>query len=474
MSELFTWSATEVLAAFRQHALTPTEYLESLLARLEEVGPSLNAVGDVYVDDARRAAASATQRYAGSGAAPRALEGLPVVVKDESEVAGRRTTNGSLLYQDYVAHENDPIVERLLAAGAIVLGRGLTPEFSIAFWTHSRLWGATRNPWNLDYDVSGSSGGSAASVAAGIVPLATGSDIGGSIRAPASVNGVVGYFPPSGRIPVAGVWGRDEWSRVGPLARTVADCALFVDVVAGPHVRDHMSLPPLPPIGTPDPDVRGTRVALSLDLGDWPVTEEVRRAVVDVADALGSAGASVETVDLTIERDLVRKASNCHNASLFAGSLTLEVTGHEDQLTPYTRAWLAEVNGELSATSFYEGRVADAEICRRVDDCLSTYDVLLTPAMCFPAFEAGVDHTQVPFVLDGVERDVWHDLHLTEVFNPVSRCPVVCVPAGRSQSGVPIGVQVVGRHLDERTPFAVAAAIEQHRPWPTVAPVTDG
>jgi aspartyl-tRNA(Asn)/glutamyl-tRNA(Gln) amidotransferase subunit A len=299
--------------------------------------------------------------------------------------------------------------------------------------------------------------------------VATGSDIGGSIRTPASVNGVVGYLPPAGRVPVAGVWGRDEWSRVGPLARTVADCALVLDVVAGPHPRDHMSLPPLPPVGVPGHDVRGLRVAWSPDLGDWPVTDEVRAAVGGVADALAAAGARVETVDLTIERDLVRKASNCHNAGLFAASLELEVAGHEDDLTPYTRAWLAELAGDRSPTSFFEGRMADAEICARVDASLDDHDVLLTPAMCFPAFEAGVDHTQVPFVLDGTERDVWHDLHLTEAFNPVSRCPVLTVPAGRSADGVPIGVQVVGRRLDERTPFTVGAAIERERPWPTVA-----
>ena len=415
-------------------------------------------------------AKQAQARYA-AGASSGRVDGLPLIVKDETEIGGRRTTNGSLLWQDYVSEESDPIVERLVAAGAVVHGRGLTPEFSIPFWTHSRLWGVTRNPWNLAFDVGGSSGGSAAAVASGMTPWATGSDIGGSIRVPASCCGVVGYLPPSGRMAVAGPWGRDDWSRVGPIARTVTDAALMVDLVSGRHVRDHFSLPQQTTLLDVLPDVRGKRIALSLDLGDWPVVDEVRAAVSDAASALEEQGAIVTPVDLTVERDLVRQASNGHNGALFAASCEAEIAGREEDVNAYTLAWLAEVSEDRSDASFFRAREVEAVISERVDRVLLEHDAILCPVMSIPAVDAGVDYTQQPLPVDGVERDSFHDIHLAEVFNVTNRCPVLAVPAGRATSGVPIGVQIVARGYDDATAFAVGLALEQARPWPLVAPV---
>jgi aspartyl-tRNA(Asn)/glutamyl-tRNA(Gln) amidotransferase subunit A len=357
-----------------------------------------------------------------------------------------------------------------VASGAVIHGRGLTPEFSIPFWTHSRLWGVTRNPWNLDFDVGGSSGGSAAAVAAGMTPLATGSDIGGSIRVPASCCGVVGYLPPFGRIPVPGMWGRDDWSRVGPLTRTVADAALMVDLVSGRHVRDHFSLPEQTQLVAVAPDVRGKRIALSLDLGDWPVTDEVRAAVADAAKALEDQGAIVTPVDLTVERELVRQASNGHNGELFAASAQAEIAGREDEVNLYTLAWLAELAADRSEGSFLAAREVEAVISERVDRVLLEHDALLCPVMAVPALPAGVDHTIEPLVVDGVVRDSFHDIHLSEVFNVVNRCPVLTVPVGRGASGVPIGVQIVARGYDDATAFAIGGALERARPWPLIAP----
>ena len=463
------WSATRVLQAFRRHELSPIDYLTLLVETIESTQPQVNALGDQYLDEAMAAAAVATKRYARPTGDPRPLEGLPVVVKDETEVAGRRSTNGSLLLSDYVSEDSDPFVERLLAAGAIIHARGLTPEFSVPFWTHSRMWGVTRNPWNLAFDVGGSSGGSAAALAAGMTPLATGSDIGGSIRVPASCCGVVGYMPPSGRIPVAGAWGRDDWSHVGPMARSVADCALVTELVSGAHPRDHFSLRDPVQIGPLDPDVRGVRIALSVDLGDWPVTDEVAAATRSTAEALTELGAVVTEVDVTIEREAVRRASIAHNASLFGVVLELEIAGREAEVNPYVLAWLRELAEARSPTAFFEGRQIEAALAERIDRVLVDHEVLLCPALCIPALGAGVDHTQTPFVLDGVVRDTFHDLHLTEVFNITGRCPVLTVPAGRSQEGVPIGVQIVGRTYDDRSVFRVGAAIEALRPWPLVA-----
>ena len=216
--------------------------------------------------------------------------------RTRSEIAGKRTTFGSLLYQDWVGSRNEPIVERLIEAGAIIHARTVTPEFSIAFWTHSRLWGVTRNPWNPDFDVGGSSGGSAAALAAGFTPLATGSDIGGSVRVPRpaaaswATSGRTGGYRSRRR--TTSITGRTS-ARSHALSR-IARC--MTDVFSGPHPRDHTSLPATAPLGIPEGEVRGLRLAVSYDLGDWPVSDAVRAAVAGAVDALRDAGATVEEI----------------------------------------------------------------------------------------------------------------------------------------------------------------------------------
>jgi Asp-tRNA(Asn)/Glu-tRNA(Gln) amidotransferase A subunit family amidase len=281
-------------------------------------------------------------------------------------------------------------------------------------------------------------------------------------------------MPPSGRIPVAGVWGRDDWSRVGPIARTVADAALMVDVVSGRHVRDHFSLPERTSLVSATPDVRGLRVALSLDLGDWPVVDEVKAAVADAARGLEEQGAIVTPVDLTVERELVRQASIGHNAALFGASSEAEIAGREGEVNAYTLAWLAELADDRDAGSFFAARQVEAVISERIDRVLLEHDVLLCPVMCIPAFEAGVDYTQQPLTVDGVQRDSFHDIHLSEVFNVANRLPVLSVPAGRGASGVPIGIQVVARGYEDATAFTVGLALEQARRWPLVAATPTG
>ena len=467
MDAVLSWPATRLLQAFRSRELSPIEYLRAIFARIEEVQPSINALGDLYKEEALNAASEATRRYAGAASELRPLEGLPIAVKDETEIAGKRTTNASLLWEDYVSPQSEVIVERMLDAGAIIHARTLTPEFSIAFWTHSRMWGVTRNPWNTAYDVGGSSGGSAAALAAGMTPLATGSDIGGSIRVPASCCGVVGYKPPYGRVPMSSLYGRDGWSHLGPLARSVADCALLADVFAGPDRRDHMSLRPRVTVGRPDPDVGGMRIALSLDLGDWPVVDSVRQAVSEAAEALRGEGARVEEANLTVERALLRRASDAHYGALFGADLARTVKGNEDRVNAYSLNWLRSL--ETRPGAFLEGREAEVEIAMRIDALLEEYDALLCPNFAIPAFGAGVDHTVEPLVVDGQQLDGFRDLGLTEVFNVAARCPVLSVPAGRDPEGVPIGVQIVGRPLEDATVFRIGAVLERVRGWPLVA-----
>jgi aspartyl-tRNA(Asn)/glutamyl-tRNA(Gln) amidotransferase subunit A len=247
----------------------------------------------------------------------------------------------------------------------------------------------------------------------------------------------------------------------------VADAALLYDVMAGPHPGDHAALRPALRLGDPHPDVRGLRVALSLDLGDWPVIDSVRSAVTATAKALRDAEATVEEVPITIERALLRRASDAHYAAVFAASVRETIAGRERETCHYTRWWVESLD---EAPSPLAGLKAEAEIQERLATVFERHDVLLCPAMAIPAFSAGVDYTQEPLVIDGESYDSFRDVCLTEIFNAASRHPVVTVPAGRDTERVPIGVQVVAQTYADATAITTAAAIEAHRPWPTVTP----
>jgi Asp-tRNA(Asn)/Glu-tRNA(Gln) amidotransferase A subunit family amidase len=465
MSELYKLSAVDTLRAFGDRSVSPSEYLEAILERIDVAQPVVNALGDRYVEEARTAARAAEKRYARGDARP--LEGLPVAIKDEAAIAGKRATNGSLLMQDNVADRDDPIVERLRAAGAIFHARTLTPEFEITFWTASRMWGITRNPWNVAFDSGGSSGGSAAALAAGMTPLATGSDIGGSIRVPASCCGVVGYKATWGRMPAPPPVGLDAWYHVGPLGRTVGDVALAADVMMGPHRLAHAAIRPPLRIGPPTADVRDLRIAVSEDLGDWPVVPSVRAGIRAVADALRDAGATVEETDLRIERSLLRIASDAHYAAAFGAIAETLIAGHEELVNPYTTRWLGTLQ---QARGFADGLEAEGQIQERLGALFETYDALICPAIGVPALEAGVDYTDVPLVVEGQPYDAMREVCPTEIFNVASRCPVLCVPAGRDDAtGVPVGAQIVGRTYEDHTVFRIGAAVEAALPWPHVA-----
>lgn len=315
MSELNYLSASEVLKRFRDKSLSPVEYLDALEQRVDETEPLINAVAERLFDEAREGAKKAEALYATRPGEARALEGLPVAAKAEHPIKGKLFTDGSLAFAERVAGVTHPIIERIGDAGGIIHLRTTTPEFSCAPFTHSNLWGVTRNPWNLAFSPGGSSGGSAASLAAGTAPVATGSDIGGSIRIPASFSGVVGYKPPYGRVPAMAPYNLDTYCHDGPLARTVADCALLQNVIAGPHPLDVVSLRPKVTIPSSFEGLKGMRIAYCVNLGDWFVDPEVEANTHSVADALRDGGAVVEEVALDLRReDVARAAANRSSA----------------------------------------------------------------------------------------------------------------------------------------------------------------
>jgi aspartyl-tRNA(Asn)/glutamyl-tRNA(Gln) amidotransferase subunit A len=463
--ELCYLSASEAVQRFRERSLSPVELMTAVIERAEAVEPSVNAFTFTFFDEAMETARRAEARYAGNGARPRPLEGLPLAIKEEMAVEGQPLTSASLVYSDDVADHTAPLAERAMRAGAIVHARTTCPEFSCAGFTHSRLFGATRNPWNLDYDVGGSSGGSAASLAAGTTTLAGGSDIGGSIRIPSSSCGVVGFKPPYGRVPQLTPFNLDHYCHEGPLARTVTDCALFENVIAGPHPHDIVSLRPKLRIPATLEGIEGWKVALCLHLGDYPLHPDVEANTRAAADALRDAGAIVEEVELPWTRKTLLATAMTHYAAIFGPYVQRVAREHGDLLTRYALKFAEDtIANEMS---FYEGLVHEGEIYAALGETMERYRILVCPTLALPALEAGKDYIDGGPVIDGIQMRDGFEHCMTVPFNICSRNPVMSVPSGRSADGVPTGVQIVGRTYDDVSVFRAAAALERVRPWPT-------
>jgi aspartyl-tRNA(Asn)/glutamyl-tRNA(Gln) amidotransferase subunit A len=454
-------SATEALRLFRSRELSPVELVSAVIERAEAVEPSVNAFTDTFYDEALDAARAAEKRYLAGDARP--LEGLPVAVKDEAAMAGKRHSFGSLPLRDMVAEATAPFVQRIIDAGGIVHARTATPEFSCAPVTWSKMWGVTRNPWNLAYSPGGSSGGSAAALAAGTATLATGSDIGGSIRIPSSFSGTTGFKPPYGRVPEEPPFNLDHYCHVGPMARSVADVALLENVMAGPHPSDIVSLRPKLEIPSPLESVAGLRIALSPDLGCFSVDQEVAANTLAAAERLRDAGAVVEEVSLPWRLDDIIRAAQIHFGMIFGPSISPLLATNADDLTSYARAFAAE-SDQIAKADMLEGLMLEAALYRPLGDLLEEYDALICPTMAVPALAAEWQHGDIPA---GRSDTTWMDTMMTIVFNIASRCPVLSVPSGRASNGVPTGLSVVGKTYDDVTAFRVAAAHEERYPWYT-------
>ncbi len=462
-SDLHYLSATDALAMFRSKELSPVELLTALIDRAAEVEPVINAFAETRFDEAMDAARAAQERYAGRGEPPRPLEGLAVAVKEEAPIAGQRNTLGSVPLRDVVAEETAVFVQRILDAGGIVHARTTTPEFSAAPITWTNLWGVTRNPWNTDFSPGGSSGGSAASLAAGSTTLATGSDIGGSIRIPSSFCGVVGFKPPYGRVPEVAPWNLDHYCHEGPLARTVADCLLLENVIAGPHGSDIASVRPKLEIPADLPPVDGLRIAVSTSLGNYVVDDDVVANTRAAAQRLAEAGAIVEEVSLPWDRAEIRRAVDIHFGMIFGASMGEMVDQHGDQITSYVRRLVADAS-KIGKDDFLAGLELEARIYAPLGALLDDYDALICPTFAVPALPAEYD-TGDPVEVNGVPAEHWLDVLMTLPFNIASRCPVVAIPSGLARNGVPTGLSVVARTYDDVTAFRVAAAHAARLPW---------
>lgn len=442
-------TASEATALFKSGELGPVELLTQTLARLDRTEPAINAVSEDMRESAYASARESEQRFKDGTARP--LEGIPLILKDEQPIKGRLAQDGSLLLQGMRADVTHPLVERIANAGAVIHARATNPEFCCSAVTHSKLWGVTRNPHNTDITPGGSSGGSGAVLAAGSTVLATGSDIGGSIRIPSAFCGVVGFKPPFGRIPGLAPFNSDTYCADGPMGRSVADVARLQNVMQGAWVGDQASLRDSVPLSAVPNALTGIRIALCLTLGDYEVDSAVRKNTLAVGEALRAAGATVDEVELPWTKHEIFELMWAHFGAIMGTSIedTLQGDpGRRELMMPYTRAFMDRAG---SSMSYSEGLEGETRFYRPLGELLDSYDALVCPT---------VANTDLAADSPADNIDEMFSAMLTMPFNIIGRVPVLAVPSGRAANGVPTGVQIVGRTYDDQTVFTIGAALE--------------
>ena len=461
--EICWMSASDLATAIRTKKLSPVEVVEHLLERIKAINPKINAYVTITEDSAMTAAKEAEDAVM-TGRQLGPLHGVPVALKDTNFTKGVRTTMGSRLMEDFVPEEDSVHVERLKKAGAIVLGKTNTPEFAAKAVTDNLVFGITRNPWNLEKTPGGSSGGSAAAVAAGLIPLATGSDAGGSIRIPASCCGVFGIKPQFGRVPsypLFHLW--ESLLHEGPITRTVKDAALMLDVMAGQHWGDRHSIPSPGSkfVESLKGGVKGLRVAWSPDLGYAAVSHQVLAICEEAIKKFSEMGAEVEETQLDCSTAEMTY-STILDADLGARlSLFGPVDRLKDKLGPLLVERVSAVRN-LTASDYLKVSFTRQELSARVGKLFQTYDLLLTPTLGVPAWSIGLPRVYVEEV-DGKPVST-RGCILTFPFNLTGQ-PAASIPAGWTEDNLPIGLQIVGRPYDEVTVFRAAAAFEEAKPW---------
>jgi amidase len=457
-------SAGELVRLYRARKASPLEVMEAVLARIDAVNPAVNAYVTVAREAALAAARKATRALGRKGMALPPLHGVPVSIKDLYSTAGIRTTWGSLIYQDHVPSEDDLVVQRLKAAGAIVVGKTNTPEFGAGGNTFNAVFGATRNPWNTALTCGGSSGGAAVGVATGMGPIAQGSDLGGSLRTPAAFCGVVGFRTTPGLVPThprALVW--DTLSVSGPLARTVTDVALVLSAVAGPDDRAPLSY---------DVDasqftrvmktlsIKGWRVAWTPDLnGLIPVDEEVARVAHDALRVLRGLGARVESAcpDFSEVNDIVRGTRGMTMTALHADKLPKWAERMQKDLVQDIERGLA-----LTAREIAHSEVLRSVLWHRVRAFMATRDLLVLPTVAVPPFPVEQPY---PTEINGRSLDHYFQWFYLTYGITLTGLPAISVPCGFTRSGLPVGLQIVGRRRQDAAVLRAAAAFEAAAPW---------
>jgi len=452
-------TAAELVKRFREGTLSPVEATEAALAAIEKHDPELNAFVMVDREGALSAAKESEERWR-LGVPKGRIDGVPTSIKDLILTTGWPTLRGSkAVPKDQAWDEDAPVTARLKEHGAVLLGKTTTPEFGWKGVTDSPGWGITRNPWNPERTPGGSSGGAAVAVACGMGALAIGTDGGGSIRIPAGFTGIFGHKPSFGRVPAFPLSPFGTVAHVGPMTRSVTDAALMLSVLAEPDPRDWYALPYSGADYTNglDDGVSGLKIAYSPTLGGHKVDPQVAKHVAAAAEQFEKLGATVEEAEPNL--------GNCESTFLvhwFAGAANLLSRIPEEakqQIDPGLRE-IAEVGARYSLQEFQNAVTEREQLGVTLNLFHQNYDLLLTPALPIPAFEAGLEFPPD----DGDER--WANwTPFSYPFN-LTQQPAASVPCGLTSEGLPVGLQIVGRRYDDRLVLQAARAFEMAKPFP--------
>ncbi|MCS6889669.1 MAG: amidase [Chloroflexus sp.] len=456
-TDLCLQPATAIARLIRQRAVSAREVLEAHLARIEALNPLVNAIVTLDVEGAR-ARASAIDEALDRGEDPGPLAGLPVAHKDLAETKGMRTTYGSPIFADYVPDFDALIVARLKAAGAVTIGKTNTPEFGAGSQTFNPIFGPTRNPYDLSKTCGGSSGGAAVALACGMIPIADGSDLGGSLRNPAGYCNVVGFRTSPGRVPV---WPDPTpylpFAIDGPMARTVSDIALILQAIAGPDPRAPLSISePARIFAQPlERDLRGVRIAWSPDLGGLPVDPRVSEVIAAQRSIFEQLGCVVEeaTPDLS-DADEIFQVMRAFRYELTLGDLL----DRERPRIKDTVVWNIEAGRALSGPQVGRAMRLHAALLARLHEFMQTYEFIIAPVSQVPPFPV-----EQPYIteINGVPMRNYIEWMRSCYYISVCNTPAISVPAGFTSDGLPVGLQIIGRPRADVSVLQLAYAYEQ-------------
>jgi amidase len=456
-SEICYLSAAELLRRMRRKDLSAREVLAAHVAQIDRVNPQVNAIVTLVAEQASEQAQRADESAArGRFLGP--LHGLPIAHKDLHETKGIRTTFGSPIFKDYVPNFSTLMIERIQQAGAITIGKTNTPEFGAGSQTFNPIFGATRNPWDLSKTCGGSSGGAAVALACGMLPIADGSDVGGSLRNPASFCSVVGFRTSPGRVP--NVPSRSAWNTlnvVGPMARTVEDVAVFLSVIAGPDPRA--------PLSIQEPGARfgrglgrstkGLRIGWCADFAGVPFDRRVRDAVNAQRKNFEALGCITEDADPDFSgADESFKALRALN---FYQQIGAALGPHRD-LMKKTVIEEIERGSCLTGPEIAEAELQRSRLFARLGEFMQNFDFLVLPTVQVPPFDLKQEYVTE---IEGVRMESYIDWMRSCYFISLTTLPAISVPAGFTPEGLPVGLQIVGRHQDDWGVLQMAHAFEQ-------------
>ena len=453
---------SEIIQAYKRKSLSPVYLIESYIKRAKVMNEKYNFITEFFEESAINLAKIAESLFAKNDKTIRPLEGIPLAVKDEFALDGTYRTSGSIIHKKRLDNFTDVYVQRLLNAGCIPIFKTTTPEFCLLGTTWSDLHGITTNPWNEKFTPGGSSGGSGVALSTGCATIATGSDIGGSIRIPASACGVFGFKPPYGRNPEVPYMNLDYYSHSGPMARSTEDIILMQNHTSGIHNQDIASLQKNMPFDY-DINLNGLKIAWSDDFCGFEIENDVLKNLHNTLDILADLGAHLEKIDLNLPNEIL-EATEVYLNAIWGSALRNEVKGNEKYLTSYAKKYL-DHSRERNLSDYINCNKVAWDTYSKFGPMIEKNDVFICPTNAVTGIPANHGYPNLKYEFNGKLKETKEDgdetMWLTTPFNMMSRLPVMSVPSGFASNNIPTGVQIVGKPYDDNSVFKVSLAYER-------------